>query len=741
MKRNQMWQGTDYDRFVMRPDETDLLWESDAMQKILIIDDEARVRQSLYELLQYNNYECWAVESGEEAKDLLVECRFDLLLLDLNMPGMSGHDIMQLVNELEHRPAVVVLSGETSFDHAARALRGGATDFLRKPYQPQMLLRTIENVLEKRRLLKANRQMQERLSASEQLHRFIVNNSPDIIYMLDVQGRFTFVNERIESMLGYPHHELLGKHYAEVIHNEDVPKATWAFNERRTAERATHNLELRLKRFEAPEQKPQADSRPICIELSSMGVYQRGGDNEERFVGTYGVVRDVSERKQAQQLIEFQLYHDLLTRLPNRALFRDRLGQAISQAKRAGSLLAVMFIDLDRFKTVNDTLGHLVGDELLQAVAERLKSCLREGDTLARIGGDEFTLLLPSIHHRQDAVTIAEKVNNTLAQPFELGGRPLYVTASVGIAIYPDDGVSLDSLVGNSDMAMYKVKSRGRNGYAFFNAEMKTPYLRQLDFGNSLRQGIARNELTVFYQPLISLEENEILGVEALVRWRHPDNGLLMPGDFMPQAEEYGLLSDLSAAVLHRACRDYMHWWEQAIAPPRLAINLPGSLLGREDLGDWVAGIIGAYELPFGTLEVEVTEDSIMQDMESVVRRLTQLHQSHGVRVTVDDFGAGISNLGYLQALPAHNLKLDRSFLEKIQGSTREDAIVEAIVNLAKGLKLELIAEGVETQQQLDYLVKLKCVVGQGFFFSKPIPFEEMTGLLRNWPQLPDRRH
>ncbi len=365
---------------------------------ILVVDDDARMLQSVKELLNMHGYSCTTVDGGKAALKLLAQQEIDLMLLDLNMPDVDGHQVMQEVKT--HFPAtdVIVVSGRTSFDNTTQALRLGAQDFLRKPYLPDELVKAIKNVLRKRFLERELEEVQEKLKASEQAHRFIVNNSPDIIYVLDGEGRFVFLNERVQTLLGFSQDELLGKHYSELVHSEDLDKAKFAINERRMGDRATRNIELRLLCKNSGRKSQEHETRSIPIDLSSMGIYAEYGDTKEQAcVGTYGVARDITERKKAEEHIEHQATFDALTDLPNRRLLHDRMTQALARCRRHGHKGAVLFLDLDQFKHINDSLGHQVGDVLLQEVANRLKKEVREEDTSARIGGDEFVVLFSEI--------------------------------------------------------------------------------------------------------------------------------------------------------------------------------------------------------------------------------------------------------------------------------------------------------------------------------------------------------
>ncbi len=703
-------------------------------QNILIVDDDPVVLKSLRDLLATRGIKADTAIGGREAIACLDQKDYDLVLLDLQMPYVSGHDVMRHIRQQEMNTSVIIVSGETSFEAARDACSQGAYDFLRKPYATDELMITVHNALNEKRLERNNKLMQGQLRESERLHRYLVNTSPDIIYILDKDGHFTFINERIESLLGYESSELIGKHYSILVHQKDLEVARYVFNERRVGDRASRNVELRLKRKDDDSQR-YFETRTLPIELSSMGIYQHDDNPKKKtYLGTYGVARDITERKIAEDTINFQAYHDLLTNLPNRALLRDRLSLAITQAKREDEMLAVMFLDLDRFKNINDSLGHVVGDELLQQVSTRLKSCIREGDTLARFGGDEFTLLLPKIARgNEDVSKIAEKINEVLKSPFVVDNNELYVSASIGIAIYPRDGTDMDSLIKHADIAMYNVKDTGKNNYRFYSTDMTTPYFQNLSLETGIHKALENDEFHLMYQPQINIKTGEIVGVEALLRWDHPELGSITPAEFIPFAEETGMIVEIGHWVLRNACAQLKHWRDLGLPEIRMSINMSARQLAEKTIVKHISGLLRDYAIPGHCLEIEITENTIMSDMDSVIHKLKALSKK-GVYIAIDDFGTGYSSLSYLHKLPIQTLKIDRAFIKEANMKHTGNSIINTIVAMARGLKLNVIAEGVETQQQLDYLVEIGCSEAQGFLFGKPLTADIITQLLVQEP-------
>ena len=699
---------------------------------LLIVEDEPRYLESTRQLLSHYIHHIDSATTGAEAYARLASRTYDLALIDLRLPDATGHEIMAHLREHQPQCRIIVMSGDSHIESAIQSLRLGADDYLRKPYEPDELIKTVRNAVRKLQLERDNARMLDQLEQSEQWHRLLVNTSPDVIYTLDAQGMITYVNDSVGRTLGYSPGELVGRDYLVLVPPGETDKARHHINERRTGERATRNHELQLKRKEdlLSGLGERSSQDVVTVELSALGMYRNFNGAGKEFLGTYGVARDISDRKQAEATIAFQAYHDLLTGLPNRALFKDRLGQAIVQARRHGQTIATLFLDMDRFKVVNDTLGHLVGDSLLQAVAQRLRSCLREGDTLSRIGGDEFMLLLPHIHNRDNAAFIAEKILSSLKQPFHVENHEIFVGVSIGIAVFPDDGDTIEALVKHADIAMYHAKDSGRNDYKFFTRELQKSFTGRLAVENEMRRALGGNQFEVYYQPQISLDDQRIRGMEALIRWNHPTRGVVTPGDFIPIAEETGLIAPISEWVLAEACRQASLWRGEELPPVTIAVNLSARQIEHPQFIDKFTRCLRENGIQGQGLEIEITESTLMRDLDGSIEKLRKLADM-GVEISIDDFGTGYSSLSYLKKLPIHSLKIDRTFIHDLSGPVNSGpTLVAGIAAMAKGLNLNVVAEGVETTAQLDYIRSLRCDAYQGFLFSRPVRVEQATELL-----------
>ncbi|HEX8070500.1 MAG TPA: EAL domain-containing protein [Pyrinomonadaceae bacterium] len=692
--------------------------------RILIADDEPVIREVLVELLG-ERHDCRAVCSGDEALALLRAESFDLVLSDITMPGLSGLDLVPRVLALAPDTVVVMISGEQNIESAIRAMRAGAFDYVTKPFDIEHVEAAVARALDYHALRAAKRYYENFLEESVrqrtvELHktnrtlRTLIEAAPLAIFALDAAGRVSMWNPAAARTFGWTEQEIIGR---------PVPLGATAGAHEPPAWLAAALGPRALGGAEA--RVPRRDGTEVDVSVWTAALADESGQAG----GTMVVMADITERKQAEARINFLAYHDQLTNLPNRLLFEDRLTQALTLAQRHGRMLAVLFVALDRFKKFADTLGHAAADELLCAVAARLRANLREGDTLARFGGEEFSLLLSSVGGTADAAAVARWIQQALVPPFRAAGQELYVTASVGIGLYPHDGADAESLLKNAGAALYRARRQGGNQYLFYTADLNERALKRLTLETQLRRAIEQDELTLHYQPQVEGDTGRVVGVEALVRWPHAQLGLVPPSEFIPLAEDTGLIEPLGAWVLRTALAQMKAWRARGLPAGRMAVNLSARQFQQPELLDMIAGALAETGLPPECLELELTESSIMQDTTRAVATLGAL-KAMGVRVAVDDFGAGYSSLAYLKHLPIDVLKIDQSFVRDMATDAQDAAIVMAVITLAHSLKLRVTAEGVETEEHRRFLQMLRCDEMQGYLFSRPLAAPDLERFL-----------
>jgi len=568
-------------------------------------------------------------------------------------------------------------------------------------------------------ILTANRDVtnrkddEARVLASEQKYRQLFERNLAGVFRNTLDGKMIDCNDAWIKILGLEsREEAIGLNVRELYFE---PGERDELVKRLKVERALTNVEVRLRR---------ADGREICV-LENISLVEDA--NGESIVE--GTMFDITERKEAEEQIAYQAYHDPLTGLPNRKLFELRLMPAISQARREGHPMAVLFIDLDRFKSINDSMGHGIGDEILRQAGARMSPLIRSEDSLARVGGDEFTIMLSRIGGPHDAIRVAQKLLETIAHPYHVGDHAFYISASIGIAMFPTDGDSSEVLIKNADSAMYRAKELGRNGYQLCTGTIAGKAMELLILEVSLRAAGGNGELALEYQPQVDLMTGRVVGVEALLRWRHPQRGLISPATFIPIAENSGLILQIGEWVLKTACEQLKRWHRMGHGDLRMAVNISARQFQQPELLATIRDILHESGVAPECLELEITETTAMQNTERTIAVLHKLKEM-GIRIAIDDFGTGHSSLNYLKRFPLDVLKIDQSFVRDIMRSGSDAAIVLAVIAMARGVNLELIAEGVETEEQKNFLIDHGCNQMQGYLFSRPLPTAAVEGFL-----------
>ena len=636
------------------------------------------------------------------------------VLVDLFLPDSRGIDTFDRLFRLTPEIPILVLSASQDEDVAKLAVRRGAHDYLLKARLGDYLLPKLRSMVERAANAEALFEEKERAQVT-------LNSIGDAVISTDVGGRVTYLNPVAESLTGWSLAEAAGQPLEEVFRVADATTRervqnpmTLAALENKTVGLASNCVLIRR------------DGTEAAIEDSAAPIHDRRG----HVTGAVMVFRDVSMARALSLKMAHLAQHDSLTDLPNRILLNDRLTQALALARRHQQRLALLFLDLDRFKNINDSLGHAIGDRLLQSVAERLLACVRSSDTISRQGGDEFLILLSEVARPEDAAASAEKILLALSLPHRIDQQDLHLTASIGVVTYPEDGTEADTLLKHADLAMYRAKDGGRNTYRLFEPEMSKNTAHRQSLESGLHRAVERHEFVLHYQPTMNLDSEEIIGVEALIRWYHPQRGLVLPGQFVPLAEESGVIAAIGRWVLHEACRQSREWRVAGLPPLRIAINISTVDLRGKAFVESVGGILEEHGLAPEDLELELTETFLMRDSNSTAAVLQSLSDL-GVRIALDDFGTGYSSLSHLKRFPIDTLKIDQSFVRNLATDADDASIVSAVIGMGKGLQIRVVAEGVETREQLALLRKWGCPEGQGYYFSRPVSAREFTQLLR----------
>ncbi|RXJ02790.1 EAL domain-containing protein [Anaerobacillus alkaliphilus] len=569
--------------------------------------------------------------------------------------------------------------------------------------------RTAEISLKNKELEKVIKELQ-RLSREKEL---ILHSAGEGIFGLGIEGEITFCNPAAARMLGYEDKgDLIGKKYHSIFNRIKTNKTNYLVE-------FANYIDNHLSNYGSNEEFFRKDGSRFPVEYAVSPIKE-----DDKLSGYVVIFKDITVRKQMEEKIKFQAYYDSLTSLPNRVLLKDRLSQAITNANLHQEKLAVLFIDLDRFKLVNDTLGHSYGDHLLQKVAVALAKCVPEGATVSRQGGDEFTIILPTILENEQVNAVTSKIINAFSQPFDLKGNEVFIKPSIGISVFPEDGEDVDTLIKNADTAMYKSKELQGNNFQFYNASMEKSNLRSAKVENGLHKALENNEFVLHYQPQINSRTNKLIGVEALLRWNHPTMGVVSPADFIPVAEETGLIVPIGEWVLRNACKQVKSWHDLGLGPIVVSVNLSARQFEKQDLIELVKDVLAETKLDPSFLELELTENLIIKNTDATLETMVKLREL-GIKISIDDFGTGYSSLGYLKNFPINTLKIDRSFVSDVVGDLANAAITNTIITLADNLSLNVIAEGVETEDQMKFLSSKGCFLMQGFMFSPPIKAED----------------
>ena len=692
---------------------------------VLIIDDDPAFTLLASETLQQAGFDARIACNSREAVASFEDDKPDLVLLDVELPGTNGFELcatLRLMSPGVDVP-IVMVTGHDDTASIAQAYQVGATDFIHKPVLWPTLPHRIGFILRARDNMRA-------LQVSEQKNRALLQALPDTIFIVGRDGQLV---EHITGDDKGSGRSLVGKQLEQVLPSGVARAARQAISGVARSELSAYEFVVGRgkdqRSFEA-RLRPQPDGTLVIV------------------------TRDTTERQKAKARIEYLAYYDILTGLANRQQFVRESGSAIRAAKASGHMMALLYLDLDRFKRINDNLGHSVGDALLKNVARRLEQSTRPTDMVAaaadtepararvaRLGGDEFVVLLTGLTDEAQTAAVANRIRQSLGEPLDCGGHRLVVTPSIGIALYPQDGTDIEDLLVKADMAMYQAKDQGRNGIAFYGHSMAVRSLGRLELENDLRGAFQSGDFQIYYQPKIELSSGAIIGVEALLRWHHASRGWIAPDVFIPVAEETGLIAELGDWVIREACKQLNTWASEGLGYLSIAVNVSVQQFARADFVESVLRTLWQYSVKPEQLELEITESLLMRNVDDTTACMKRFRAA-GVTLSIDDFGTGYSSLGYLRQFPVDALKIDRSFVKDLHTSDDDAAICAAIIAMARELKLKVIAEGVANAEQLEFLRKHRCDQAQGYLISKPLPVADLERLLRDtqhgdWQQRP----
>jgi diguanylate cyclase (GGDEF)-like protein/PAS domain S-box-containing protein len=647
------------------------------------------------------------------------------VLLDLRLPDCAGIDALEQLLRAAPATPILVVGTDENEKIARQVIEAGAHDYLLTHHLdaywlPRVVRRAIEWKLS-----------EEALFAETERVEVTLNSIGDALLSTDSSGRVIYLNKVAEVMTGWSRAEAAGRPLEEVLHITDCA----------TREPATDLMERAVPGSQAPNLISNCilirrDGSESAIEHTAAPLHDRLG----LVTGAAIVLRDTSEARAMSLRMSHLASHDPLTDLPNRLLLGDRLARALALAHRHQGRLAVLFLDIDRFKYINDSLGHMLGDELLRAVGREVTMCVRSSDTVSRHGGDEFVVVLSELEHAEDAAMGAQKIVAALARPHKLAGHELHITVSIGISVYPDDGEDAETLLQSADTALYHAKDQGRDGYQFFKPDLNVRAVERQSIESGLHSALDRREFELFYQPKMNLKTGAVVGAEALIRWRHPDRGLVEPAQFVPIAEDCGLIKPIGRWVVHEACRQAQAWQDAGLPPIPVSVNISAVEFRSKGFLENIVDILKDTSLDPRYLEIELTESVLMAHVEATNSVLHAL-KTLGVQLAIDDFGTGWSSLSYLRHFPIDALKVDKSFVQEITSGSNAAPIVSAVISMGRSLKHRVIAEGVETRDQLAFLQAEDCGEGQGYYFCRPLVAQQFARVLETGTTQVGSRH
>ena len=678
---------------------------------ILVVDDDRLMQSMLRDTLEAADFEVVSADNCASAiRNFDSERQPDLVLLDLIMPGKDG---CETCKEIRNHPKgmytpILMMTVLENVDSIHRSFEAGATDFIAKPFNFELLVNRVLYIIRASQNVKKLAEGRAKL----EMLKAAVDSIPIGITFSDVYGKIIYSNPAEANIHGYSVDELVGKE-----------ARSFSTSNRSRHLDANQLRELGVWRRESVNVRKNGDE--FAVQLTSISVC----DSESHYLGLITTCEDISDRKVAEEKIHRLAYYDTLTGLLNRGMFMEQFQQTLSQAKRDQNKVNLIFLDLDNFKDVNDTQGHDVGDQLLQSVAERLSNFMRDSDILARLGGDEFVAACPSTFPADNIVTLVQRILTIFSAPFEIKGRQIYTSASIGIAVYPDDSLDLTTLFRCADTAMYHAKNEGKAQFRFFSPQLNQKIMQRVALENSLRRGLEKNEFFLHYQPLWDLKTSKMSGVEVLLRWQSSDFGLMQPATFISLLEDSGLINSVGEWVLRTAFMQMREWTLSNHFELKMAINISGKQLKHPLFIEMLTKLIKETGVNPANLELEFTESVVMENVQHTFEIFSRLKE-FGIQLSIDDFGTGYSSFNYLKQFPINRIKIDKSFIADINHNESDAAILEAIVFMAQKLRLRVVAEGVETSDQLNSLTKLGCDEVQGFYLGMPVHAEELAGKL-----------